>query len=45
MTGYIQEPRLKILVKFGAQGFVGSPTPILAAYWFIHTTRCDQLLI
>ena len=46
MTGYIQELRLKILVKFQS-GHKSSrvPHPILAAYWFIPTTRCAQLLI
>ena len=46
MTGYMQEPRLKILVKFqsGHKG-LWIPQPILAAQWFIPTTRCIQLLI
>ena len=46
MTGYIQEPWLKILVKsqLGHKG-LRVPHPILAAQWFIPTTRCAQLLI
>ena len=46
MTAYIQEPQFKILVKFqsGHKG-LWVPHLILAAWWFIPTTRCSQLLI
>ena len=46
MTIYIQEPRLKILVKFQSEHkSLWVPHPILAAWWFIATTRYTQLLI